>query len=229
MERSRNMADVHHLRLMSLLQELVRDKGGMKGAARVLGIDHRMVATSMVEGELTRRARDALEHLLLAGGGSAAARQREQMEALEQRIGGGVEKEMRSALRAMEGGIEALRVEHVENTRGIQRRLGQMEAGRDPQSEQETPSPVRRPPRMVEFRRQYPELATVEPAPDDEDVFGKAWPLIVEWRKLRGNRPNWGRGLAWLAEQERLMGGGAGAVGGARAHPAAGEAAAVRP
>ena len=67
MERSRNVADVHHLRLMSLLQELVRDKGGMKGAARVLGIDHRTVAASMVEGELTRRVREALDRLLWRG------------------------------------------------------------------------------------------------------------------------------------------------------------------
>ena len=152
MEKSKNVADVHHLRLMSRLQELVRDQGGMKGAARTLGIDHRTVAGSMAEGELTRRARDALEHLLLAGGGSAAAQQRADMDALTRRIDG-LEKEMRSSLRAIEGGIEALREEHVENTRGIQRRLGQMEAGRDPQSEQETPSPVRRPPRMVELRR----------------------------------------------------------------------------
>ena len=104
------------------------------------------------------------------------------MNSLEQRIDG-LEKEMRSALRAMEGGIEALREEHVEDTRGIQRQLGQMEAGRDPQSEQETPSPVRRPPRIVELRRQYPELATIESAPDDEDVFGKAWP----WSRVCAN------------------------------------------
>ena len=28
MEKSRYVADIHHLRLMPLLQELVRDKGG---------------------------------------------------------------------------------------------------------------------------------------------------------------------------------------------------------
>ena len=112
---------------------------------------------------------------------------------------------MRRALRAIEGSIEALREEHVEDLRGVKRRLGQMEAGRDPQGEEEKPGPVRRPPRMVEFRRKYPELATIEPAPDDEDVFGAAWPLIVEWRKLRGTHPNRGKGLAWLATEERLM------------------------
>ena len=104
MEKSRYVADVHHLRLMSLLQELVRDKGGIKGAARVLGVDHRTVTASLARGELSRRVREALERLLLAGGGSAAARQREEMDALGQRIDG-LEKETRRALRAIEAGI----------------------------------------------------------------------------------------------------------------------------
>ena len=82
---------------------------------------------------------------------------------------------------------------------------------------------------MLEFRRKYPELATLESAPDDEEVFDAAWPLIVEWRKLRGSHPNRGKGLASFAEEERLMEVGAGAAGGARAHPAAGEAAAQGP
>ena len=115
MEKSRYVVDVHHLRLMSLLQELVRDKGGIKGAARVLGVDHRTVAASLAGEELSRRVREALERLLLARGGSAAARQREEMDALKQRIDG-VEKE---TLRAIEGGIEVLREAHAEDTRRI--------------------------------------------------------------------------------------------------------------
>ena len=202
MEKSRYVADVHHLRLMSLLQELVRDKGGIKGAARVLGVDHRTVTASLAGGELSRRVREALERLLLATVGSAAARQREEMDALKRRIDG-VEKETR---RAIEGGIEVLREAHAEDTRGVKRRLARVEAGRDPQSEQETPSPARRPPRgRPAPRRDYPELATRESAPDDQDVFGPAWPLIVEWRKLRDSHPNQGKGLAWLVTEERLM------------------------
>ena len=41
-EKSRNVEDLHELRLMALLHELVRKKGH-KGTARVLG-DHRAVA-----------------------------------------------------------------------------------------------------------------------------------------------------------------------------------------
>ena len=54
-------------------------------------------------------------------------------------------------------------------------------------------------------RRQYPELATREPAEDDEEVFGPAWPLIVERRELKESHPNKGKSLSWLVEHERLM------------------------
>ena len=48
-------------------------------------------------------------------------------------------------------------------------------------------------------------MVTREPAPDDEEVFGKAWPLIVEWRELKDTHPNQGRGLDWLMDRERLL------------------------
>ena len=51
--------------------------------------------------------------------------------------------------------------------------------------------------------RDYPDLVTLEPA-DDAAVFGDAWPLIVEWRVLMDSHPTQGKGLAWLADEERL-------------------------
>ena len=32
----------------------------------------------------------------------------------------------------------------------------------------------------AESQRRYPDLVTIEVAPDDEEVFGKAWPLAAE-------------------------------------------------
>ena len=46
---------------------------------------------------------------------------------------------------------------------------------------------------------------TREPADDDADVFGNAWPLVAEWRELKAAHPNRGGGLDWLATQERLL------------------------
>ena len=84
-EESRAVEDVHHLRLMSLLHELVRTKGN-RGAASALGIDPRTVASCMKTGRLSWRVREALEQGLQSGAGSAAARQRERNDALERRL-----------------------------------------------------------------------------------------------------------------------------------------------
>ena len=75
-EESKAVENMYHMRLMALLQELVR-KRGPKGAARVLEIDPKTVAESVKTGQLSRRTRDSLERALQEGVGSAAAQQRE--------------------------------------------------------------------------------------------------------------------------------------------------------
>ena len=87
-ESSKDVENVYHMRLMALLQELVRDKG-YKGAARVLEIDPQTVTDSAKTGQLTRRVRQALERALQEGVGSAAERQRRRNEELEGRFAGG--------------------------------------------------------------------------------------------------------------------------------------------
>ena len=55
------------------------------------------------------------------------------------------------------------------------------------------------------LRREYPELVTLDPADDDEEVFGEAWELVQEWRKLKETHPNEGKGLDWLLTEERFL------------------------
>ena len=78
-EDSRSVEDVHHLRLMALLHELVRVKGN-KGTAAALGIDPRTVASCIKTGRLSWRVREALEQGATVGGrlggGPAAGAQR---------------------------------------------------------------------------------------------------------------------------------------------------------
>ncbi|MDE2842682.1 MAG: hypothetical protein OXN21_04785 [Chloroflexota bacterium] len=45
-DSSRNVEDLHHLRLMALLDELVQDKGVMR-AARELGVNHRITSAGL--------------------------------------------------------------------------------------------------------------------------------------------------------------------------------------
>ena len=154
-------------------------------------------------GQLTRRVRQALERALQEGVGSAAERQRQRNEQLEERVEGlaadvkgvagevdALGKETRRRLSAIEGEVAALRRDGPQGT-------GAGHAGAGPLG--------RKPPSKPSMRREHPDLATREPAPDDEEIFGEAWPLIVEWRELKDGRPNDGKGLAWLAARERLL------------------------
>ena len=203
-EESRDVENIHHMRLMALLQELVREKG-YKGAARVLEIDPQTVTESAKTGRLTRRVRDSLERALQEGVGSAAERQRKRNEELEGRVeglagevkgvAGEVEtlgKEVRRRLSGIEGAVTALGRDDPQPQGSGEAQAGATRAGR-------------KPPTKPSMRREYPDLATREPAPDDEEIFGEAWPLIMEWRGLKDAHPNEGRGLDWLTAQERVL------------------------
>ena len=115
-EESEDVENVHHLRLMALLLELVRRRG-YKGAARVLEIDQRTVAESAKTGHLSRQVRDALERALQEGTGSAAARQRERNDKLAARIDG------------LERGHAALEKGQDELGRELRRRMAAVEGG----------------------------------------------------------------------------------------------------
>ena len=107
--RSRAVEDMHHLRLMSLLQELERDHGRKKAAA-MLGVDRRTLDASLDDGVLSRRMRGVLDKALQYGLGSAATEQRDRNDKLEDRVGEletGLEalgKEVRANNRAREDG-----------------------------------------------------------------------------------------------------------------------------
>ena len=84
-EGSREVADMHNLRLMALLQELERDHGRNK-TAELLGVDRRTLDTGLDEGVLSRRMRAALDRALQYGVGSAAAEQRDRNDEMEDRL-----------------------------------------------------------------------------------------------------------------------------------------------
>ena len=59
--------------------------------------------------------------------------------------------------------------------------------------------------RVPQSRRRYPDLVTKDPAEDDEEVFGDAWPLVEQWRTLWDGHPAVGRGLAWVSRRELIL------------------------
>ncbi|MDE2823893.1 MAG: hypothetical protein OXK79_10355 [Chloroflexota bacterium] len=202
MQKSRYVADVHHLRLMSLLNELVRDRGN-KGAARVLGIDRRTVAASVRSGFLSDRTREALERALVEGDGTSESRERRDLEELCQRMEA-FEEEMRGAVEAVRGDVETMGKEHARTTRLVESLFGHVGVAGDAGSGVLAPDGRGRSDAMIESSREYPELVTREPAQDDEEVYADAWPLVNEWRTLELRREV-GTKLERARTRERIM------------------------
>ena len=167
-EESKAVENMYHMRLMALLQELVR-KRGPKGAARVLEIDPKTVAESVKTGLLSRRTRDSLERALQEGVGSAAAQQRERNEKLEGRVDA-LEKghdelgrELRRRVASVEGTVAGLRRDDGQGSGA-----GHAGAAPSPQGAGEAEAGASdrdgKPPTKPSMRREYPDLATLEPA-----------------------------------------------------------------
>ena len=128
---SRDIEDLHHLRLMSLLQELVRERG-YKGTAQVLEIDPQTVTSSAKSGQLTHRVRESLERALQHGVGSAGDRQRErsdklegQLKELKETFGSGLKvlNKLEVRLNRMEGQVKELTGDRRTGLKGLRMSL----------------------------------------------------------------------------------------------------------
>ena len=186
--------DVYELRLTAL----VRSRGH-KGAGRVLGLDPRTVAASVQQG-MSRRVRDAVEKILVERDGGARDELEEAVEGLAGQVGG-----LTTQVARLEGelreGMQALGETHAQGMRRLEQRLVQGENRSGGGTGLPRPAPVA----VAASRRRYPDLVTAEPAEDDEEVFGDAWPLVAEWRELWDGHPAQGKGLEWVSTRQRIL------------------------
>ena len=113
-------------------------------------------------------------------------------------------KEVRRRVAAVEGRVEALKRSDAQGTGAGVTGPGPSQAAANG-SESGAPGMGRKPPPRPRLRREYPDLVTLEPAEDDEEAFGAAWPLIVEGRELKATHPNDGKSLDWLRTEERFL------------------------
>ncbi len=120
-EGSIAVENTHEWQLMTLLQEMVREKGS-SGAARVLEIDPRTVAACMKKGRLSWRVREALGRAIQYGAGSAAAEQRERNDQLEDRINR-LEEKLQTGLEEMSGELRGHQRKHARDLHLVQARV----------------------------------------------------------------------------------------------------------
>ena len=205
-EGNRDVADMHNLRRMALLQELARDHGRKKAAA-ILGVDRRTLDAGLDEGALSRRMRGALDRALRAGEGPAEDERRDRdgdMEARVKDMAVRVEalgQDMSKGFAAVRRDVAALRGD----LGGVERRVTQLESGGGAQGDADASSAAAEPRGRASLRREFPELVTLEPAEDDKEVFGAAWPLVSEWRDLKAVHPDEGKSLSWLTTEVRFL------------------------
>ena len=205
-DESRSLENLRHMRLMALLRDMIDTEGGEK-AAQALGVSYRTVSRTIESDRLTGRMSAVLERHLLLGGGSAAAQQRKSIKALEKRVGE-LEEGLGSGLEELRGvfekGIEGLREEYAQGLRQLERRLVKVEVGRgDRDSTDEIRDAVEKT-AVKPAWRPYRDLVTLEPEPGEEQVYGDATPLIVEWRKVRTELLDAKDGLSRAIAEERM-------------------------
>ena len=197
-------------RLVDFLRELVRENGKVE-AAGVLGVNYRTLVRAAESGELTARMSDALERLLLVADDRGEGDRDRTLDELSGRIDR-LERHMETLRTQVRNGLEDLwaAAEWKDGARDMEADAEQKRVGDG--LDQGMADPVEAPPvaglRQAKpgvERRPDPEIVTEELAEDDGEVYGAAWPLVDEWRRLRAGHPHQGRTLSWLATEERLL------------------------
>ena len=183
-DSSRSLEGLRETRLMALLSDMI-EAGDRGRAAATLGVSYRTLARAVETGRLTARMTAALEKHLLLGGGSAAAQQRERSKETENRIWA-LENELRGGIGTLIEEVQALREVQENSMQHVERRLMALESSRNVTLDAQT-GETDHGPSGGKFipRRDFPQLVTSEPEPDEDLVYGKATPVIVQWRMAR--------------------------------------------
>ncbi len=166
--------------------------------ASLLGVNYKTVVRAEESGRITGRMGDALERLLERADDSDQSRLRQRIVALEENLET-LAEEMQRGFADIKTAVEIHT--HVKKQSQMQDR-----------EELSRPMTVKAPSvkglpssKPVSPRRTAPELVTEDPADDDAEVYGDAWSLVEEWRRLRMGHPSRGRNLSWLITEERLL------------------------
>ena len=197
---------LRRLRLIEFLRELVRAEGRME-AAGLLGVNYKTLVRAEESGQITGRMGDALERLLLSQSGPGEMPDLGRVGDLEERVAS-LEARMESLAQELRDGLGTFRA--VVEDRGDVQGNGDQGQERDGVAERAEVA-VRLPvtdshrPKPSTERRPDRGVVSEEPADDDPIVYGAAWPVVKEWRRLRASHPNRGTSLSWLAAEERLL------------------------
>lgn len=206
--------------LMVLLERMVREHGQV-GAAQRLGVNYKTVVAALETRHLSRRMTQALELLLLSEENPIFQQYENRFAVMDERLAAieGVMKELVSSVEGLHTSLDTHRTAQDRVNRRLERSLSGGTRAEAESKDRRGSRPTKRgkgvgqmtieapvkPTRPTFPRRDYDEIVTVAPANDDSYVYGRAWPLVREWRMLRRDHAVRGRTLSWLERQERLL------------------------
>ena len=178
---------VRQARMNELLKELVEREGRMR-ASEMLGVNYRTLVMAEESGRITGRMSDALHKLLGSTLDPGLARMEKRVDGLEERVAALEERASKTA-----GEMQSAE----DNGNELPEALPTVEGLPSPEHPRPSAPPIE--------RRTDPTVVTMDPAEDDEQVYGAAWPLVEEWRRLRTGHARDDGSLAWLVAEERLL------------------------
>ncbi|MDE2747088.1 MAG: hypothetical protein OXN86_03095 [Chloroflexota bacterium] len=190
--------------LWALLQDLVEREGRDAAAVR-LGLSERTIRRTLADRHLSRKMTEALlyerdrrraeqpEQPGEPDGQESPAPQEESrggtLDQLERRVAE-LEREHKEWVQCFDDGLGQVE----QDIMTVERRLGfRRGSGREQESGSDAPPRV------------HPDLVTVEPMPDDGEVYGEALPVVAEWRRALRAVEKPPHTLAWLGATERLL------------------------
>ena len=205
--RGRREADA---KLLALLDDLVLAEGRLK-AAQALGVNYRTLVSAVESNRLSRRMRDALERRQLADREATTARQRDEMQALAQRVerletqqtavaqtrrgGDAAADDLRAAVRRVDAAEHALQT--------LTRRMARLERGQGTRTAAGSEATAPAQPWAVDDPSRRG-VVTDDPRPGEEASYGRGMPAVAEWRRLNQRREE-GTKLDQVKTRERIM------------------------
>ena len=160
-----------------------------------MGVNYKTVVRAEESGRITGRMGDALERLLGSVDDLDQSRLRKRMGALEKNFET-LAEEMRRSFADIKTAVEVHAHIKTQSQEQDREEVSRPEMAITPSVRGLSPSKSTWP--------RDPEVVTEEPSPGDDELYGAAWPLVEEWRRLRSVHPPEGRSLSWLEREHRL-------------------------
>ncbi len=202
--------------LLETLDRLVEREGIVEAGER-LEVNYRTAAKCHESRHVSRRMREALRKYVRQHGdeGEKAEQQVTEGEGMTAPVAdeprGGEVPRLQDPEDDWRHEVDALRAEVVdlrERVEAVEGQAAQRQGGGDAHvdvGDVDAGDRVRRRPSVAAPRRVFPELITEEEEPGEEQVYGAAAELVVEWREAWAVRRSARHTLAWLrAERRRL-------------------------